>query len=96
MGDSDTDQQLSGLIQKLTELKGETITIRESFSNDYRKLDSAVSTLTKYKKLLKEIKGDTAAAKKSGHDVSEIENVIKEIEPTINQLNQRLVPATGR
>lgn len=92
----DISQQVKELQEKLDHLSRETVIIRQSFSRDYSKLDGAVGVLTKYKKLLKECKADTKAAKKKGYDVAEIEELIQEIEPTVNQLNQRLVPATGR
>lgn len=86
---------LNGLNNNLQELSRQVISLRESFSNNYKRLDNAVGSISKLKKLFKEYKSEIKELKKKGNDVCELEDIVNEIDPLIRALNQRLVPATG-
>lgn len=90
-------QQLQVMKESLRDLNTKALDVRDSFSNSHRLLDNAVKRLSEQKKIYKQCSAEIRTLKQSGKDTTKYEKMIsEEIEPTIQDLNQRLVPLTGR
>ena len=89
-------QELLTLRDSLVELSRTSIQAKESLSQSHQKLDNSVKKLTDQKKALAECRSDIKQLKKNGIDCQEMDELMEEINPTIQSLNQRTVPATGR
>lgn len=90
-------QQLLSLKESLKDLSNSSLDVRNSFSESHRLLDQAVKKLQEQKKTCRACAKEIRSLKQTGKDTKQFEEVMdKEIEPVIQDLNQRLVPLTGR
>ena len=92
------NDKLTEMTKTLQGLTNSMIHIRNSFQQTYKELDGTVSALAQKKKEFRQLKSDIISKhKKSKTPVDpELMKKLDDIENSLNDLNQRLTPATGR
>ena len=92
------DVRLQEMTKSVQELTNSMIHIRNSFQQTYKELDGTVNLLATKKKEFQQIKKDITQKSKAAKTPvnKETKEKLKEIQSGLNDLNQRLTPATGR
>ena len=89
-------KELVSLREAVNELSRASLSGRDSLAQTHQELDRSIKRLAEHKKVLSECRGDIKDLKKEEVNVSELESLLEQIDPIVQDLNQRTVPATGR